>query len=176
MINCGSFSIVGILVVGLILAGIVGLVVVLMSGGKRRGTASVSSPIVMDLPSVADGRGERERVLQQLAEKKLGLDEAEQRLSELDNPVPETIPEGPARRGKMGCGCLVAVVLAVLLPLLVLALLWVFMGVRPTMVRSEMKLMEQQCMRMEQHRRSVPAMPESVSVIKAEILQEGEER
>ena len=74
-----------------------------------------------------DRRQEREAILEQLARKEIGQDEAERKLRELDNPVPAEMPPPPVQPNNRalgcGCGCLVVILLALLIAPLLFILL-----------------------------------------------------
>ena len=92
--------------------------------------------------STASRREAREAVLSQLAAKELTREQAEERLAELDNPVPEALPTPPVRRGLGGAGCGCLVVSAIGLLVLVLAIVG-FFWMRVSHSRSEQVQMHQ---------------------------------
>lgn len=114
---------VGGFVVLIPLAILVATCVVVWVARRRRDGAGGDAPEGrMPAESAASRRDAREAVLRQLADKELTREQAEARLAELDNPVPETLPTPPARRSGigLGCGCLVAAVILLLLLLVML--------------------------------------------------------
>ncbi len=117
-INVSWVLIIGVLVIlGLLL--IMGLVVVLAVRNKRPPQAQPAAP----QPSVASTPEERQAILRKLADGELTKAEAEEQLNQLGTPVPTAMPAPPPRSGA-GKGCLIALV--ALIPLVLLALGFLF--------------------------------------------------
>lgn len=110
------------------------LIIVLV--GRRNQPPPAAAPQVEPMAPGERSR-RREAILERLASKELSREEAEQQLLELDNPVPAEMPGAPQRKGNgaaLGCGCLVAVLLAIVAAVLLFGLLF---GFRSHHVRAE---------------------------------------
>jgi hypothetical protein len=138
-----SFLMLLILGGGLLVVIVVVVVVAATISGRRR-PAPMPAPTGDSVTggSTASRREAREAVLSQLAAKELTREQAEERLAELDNPVPEALPTPPVRRGLGGAGCGCLVVSAIGLLVLVLAILG-FFWLRVSHSRSELVHMRQ---------------------------------
>ncbi len=139
-----SFLMLLILGGGLLVVVIVGVVVVAATMSGRRRPAPMPAPTGDSVTggSTASRREAREAVLSQLAAKELTREQAEERLAELDNPVPEALPTPPVRRGLGGAGCGCLVVSAIGLLVLVLAIVG-FFWMRVSHSRSQQVQMHQ---------------------------------
>ncbi len=119
-INISWVLIIGVLVIlGLLL--IMGLVVVLAVRNKRSPQAQPAAP----QPSVSSTPEERQAILKKLADGELTKAEAEEQLNQLGTPVPTAMPAPPPRSGA-GKGCLIALIMALIIPLVLLALGFLF--------------------------------------------------
>ena len=114
-----------LLLLGLVIA--LAVVIGLLCTRRKPAPAAYTPP-----PEInpADRQQEREAILEQLAQKEISQDEAEQKLRELDNPVPAEMPPPPAQQNNRGCGCLAAVVIALVLFGLLAFLLLGFFGIQ----------------------------------------------
>jgi hypothetical protein len=120
--------IVGVVVLGLFVAGIVALVVVSTSRNRRRQPTPATTPSL----SQAIHQDDRQEILRKLSAGELTKDEAEERLAQLGAPVPEAMPAPPATGSGMSKGCLIALLVTFILGPLLLILLMaaLFFGVR----------------------------------------------
>ncbi len=129
-VTCGAS---GLLMLALVLvATLVGLGVLVVLNARRR-SATVASPpadAALGVPLEAR-RDAREAVLRKLAAKELTREQAEVELAALDNPVPEVLPTPQAQRGVggLGCGCLVASLLGLMI-LIVCGACYAYFSVR----------------------------------------------
>ncbi len=120
---------VGVIVLGLLVAGMVALIVALLSRGRR---GEPQAPAATPSLAQAVQQEDRQEILRKLAAGELTKDEAEERLGRLGSPVPEAMPAPPATGSGMSKGCLVALLVALLLgPLLLIVLMGLlFFGIR----------------------------------------------
>ncbi len=106
-----------IVLAGIILSCIVAVLVVTFLSRCR---TKSDQPRPMAVPSPPMNREQRVQILQQLADRRITVDEAESRLAALGNPVPAAIPTGGPRSSSSGVGCLIAaLIVAGVLALLV---------------------------------------------------------
>lgn len=115
-----SVMLIGLLVIGLLVAGAVGLVVVLAARNKQPSAQSVAP-----LPAAPVTHEGRQAILKKLADGELTKAEAEEQLSRQGSPVPESIPVPPPQSGGSK-GCLIAVIVALILPIVLLVLFSLF--------------------------------------------------
>ena len=103
-----------LLLVGLFILPLVGLVVLLVA--RRR------PPIPAPMPAapVPVSAGDRQAILKKLADGELTKAEAEEQLNRLGTPVPVAMPAPPPRSGASK-GCLIALIAALIIPLILLA-------------------------------------------------------
>jgi len=109
----------GLLVVGLIFGGIILLVVVLATRGRRQPAPRLPTGDVKETNASPE---ERQAILKRLADGEISKQEAEDQISQLGTPVPSGMPTPPPRSG-MGTGCLIALVIGLLtVPVIILLL------------------------------------------------------
>jgi len=101
---------------------LIGLFILLLVGGivllavRKR----PPSPAPMPAAPVPVSPEDRKAILKKLADGELTKTEAEEQLNQLGTPVPTAIPAPPPRSGTSK-GCLIALIVALVLPLILLA-------------------------------------------------------
>jgi hypothetical protein len=87
---------------------------------------------------------EQKEILEKLARKEITREQAEEMFAELGTPIPEEPPAALASKGKVGPGCLVAILLTILAGLVIPVLLAVFFY-----VERDSCIMREEAVRME---------------------------
>jgi flagellar basal body-associated protein FliL len=112
---------IGLLIIGLLVAGVVTLVVVLTTRNKQP-----VSPQTAPQPAAPVTLEDRQAILKQLADGELTKAQAEEQLARLGSPVPETMPVPPPSGSGTSKGCLIAALIALILPIVLLVLVFLF--------------------------------------------------
>ncbi len=112
-----------LLLIGLFVLLLVGLVI-LLAARKRP-----PSPVPMPAAPVPVSPEDRQAILKKLADGELTKAEAEEQLNQLGTPVPVAMPAPPPRSGASK-GCLIALIAALVLPLILLVGAFALFNVR----------------------------------------------
>jgi len=106
---------------------LIGLFVLLLVGGIILLAARKRPPSPTPMPAapVPVSPEDRQAILKKLADGELTKAEAEDQLNQLGTPVPAAMPAPPPRSGA-GKGCLIALIAALIIPLVLLVLVFLF--------------------------------------------------
>ena len=112
-----EFQAIDVIMDGTRVAGIVTLIVLLTTRSKHP-----SAPPTAPQPTAPVTHEDRQAILKKLADGELTKAEAEEQLARLGSPVPETMYVPPPQSTGASKGCLIAAIIAIVLPLVLLVL------------------------------------------------------